>query len=281
MSGPLHAIMRGQYAQSFQSADERARNRAAAAVVLGTVLIGGAIYVVTKYGKFSLSQFVGEHSVTHAERQANADYKKEITELKRQLYEQTVSRQEASTRLETCIAANADLTAKLEQKAADLTLLLERLTSHEHEVERQKGLLATCQEISKTAEAEAKTASANATLHLNTIKELSDKNLKLSADSSNLDAATAELAHEKAKGIQLTNQMKKAEEDLEKSRAEHEKTREDLGEKKRLADLLLEKAKGIQSELDRQKRNSEDLTKKLEAEQTKSKRAQDSLRQAE
>jgi chromosome segregation ATPase len=281
MSGPLHAIMRGQYAQSFQSADERTRNRAAAAVVLGTVLIGGAIYVVTKDGKFSLSQFVGEHSVTHAERQANANYKKEITELKRQLSEQTVSGQEASTRLETCIAANADLTAKLEQKAADLTLLLGRLTSHEHEVERQKGLLATCQEISKTAEAEAKTASANATLHLNTIKELSDKNLKLSTDSSKLEATTAELAHEKAKGIQLTEAMKKAKEDLKNSRAENERTRDELVESKRLANLALENVKATTVELDRQKRNSEDLAKTLEAERNESKRVQDSLRQAE
>ena len=116
MSGPLHAIMRGQYAQSFQSADERARNRAAAAVVLGTVLIGGAIYVVTKYGNLSMMQFSDANSVTTKERERIEGYLQQIDELEAKLSSKTESsnkhEQQASYLENKLAVALADLQTK-------------------------------------------------------------------------------------------------------------------------------------------------------------------------
>jgi chromosome segregation ATPase len=155
MSGPLHAIMRGQYAQSFQSADERARNRAAAAVVLGTVLIGGAIYVVTKYGNLSMMQFSDANSVTTKDKERIQGYLQQIDELKANLSSETNSLNESQQKASELESKLAVERAELKQKASELE---SKLAVERAELKKKSDALESA--ISKGAEHEARAARA-------------------------------------------------------------------------------------------------------------------------
>ena len=220
MSGPLHAIMRGQYAQSFQSADERTRNRAAAAVVLGAVLIGGAIYVATSDGTQRLfAEYVKEHSVTKKQAQELDERKGRIAELETELSQKDISLQAAKEEAERQLAEIKTLKADLQKKVAGLALAAATVTSLSHDIASSEEIVRSFEQTVAVAQNAASASAERARDLTNRLDDVQAELAEAKMQLMQLSTAETDRKHATERAALLENEIARINKDLESARA--------------------------------------------------------------
>jgi chromosome segregation ATPase len=229
MSGPLHAIMRGQYAQSLQSADERTRNRAAAAVVLGAVLIGGAIYFVTSDGTQRMfSKYVEDHSVTKKQAQELNEKTRRIEDLATELSQKDISLQAAREEAERHLAEIKTLKAELENQVARLALAAATVTSLSHDIARSEEIMSSFKQTVEVAQNAAKASAERASDLTNRLDDVRKELARAKDELMQLSAAEADKKFVTERAATLEREIDRIKNELESARAQ---TAAELGEK--------------------------------------------------
>ena len=221
MSGPLHAIMRGQYTHSYQSADERARNRAAAATVLGTLLIGGALYFATTAGTKSARQVAKDASVTKEQKERIEKLQNKVEDLENEARAAKENAEGSRLSLEkenrTLAGEAENLNTQLqkalweiEQQAQDLALVAQEASALRAEAIRREQSLGTCATRAATAEKEAKSQRDHSASLLQENEKLQKDVQRLTEDAQKAAFTAAELEHEKGKHKVSAETLEKA-----------------------------------------------------------------------
>ena len=210
MSGPLHAIMRGQYTQSYQSADERARNRAAAATVLSTLLIGGALYFATTAGTQSARQVAKDASVTKEQKERIKKLQNQVQDLEKEARAAKENADGSRLSLENEKRALADEAERLktqlrealgeiEQQAQNLALVAQEVANLQAEATRQEQLLGTCASRAATAERTTQSQKEHSEALVQENEKLQKDVQRLTEDAQKAASTAADLEHEKAR----------------------------------------------------------------------------------
>lgn len=195
MSGPLHAIMRGQYTQSYQSADERARNRAAAAAVLGVALIGGAIFV----GKEPFMKYLKGREVTAKHQEEIAKLTNTVRELESQATEGALTQKAAAEEATKLAGQIKTLEDEARTRAAEIVALTEKADALEAEkkrMEQDKGILDNALDSAKI---EAQRSSEHSEELLAELETARSSLLEATKDAQRAAAAHSENAHNEKK----------------------------------------------------------------------------------
>jgi chromosome segregation ATPase len=302
MSGPLHAIMRGQYAQSFQSADERTRNRAAAAVVLGAVLIGGAIYVATSDGTQRLfAEYVKDHSVTKKQAQELNEKTRRIAELETGLSKKKISLQEAREEAKRQLAELNTLKADLQTKAAFLAEAATNVTALTQDVDRSQEIMSAFQRSVEVAQKEAKTSNDRATELSGMLSDVKAELAEANRQLMQLSTAETDKKHATERAALLENEIARINKDLESARAaieselkekqsanakaqtaaaNAEESQRRLGEEQRATEHQIKLAAGLKADVERLAKELEQLRKDNVELQRKTAGATDTEKQA-
>jgi chromosome segregation ATPase len=280
MSGPLHAIMRGQYMPSYQSPDERARNRAAAATVLGVALIGGMIFV----GKEPLMKYLKDREVTKKEKAQMQEILRKVDNLEQELAERTKSHEDAVREAKELTNEISHLKAKAQTSASQILLAGERVHALENEKKMMEGQQKLTQEAVEIARATSARSEAYAVDLAAQLKASQDALGVAQSDAQRVVAAENEKEHKEkevaalqAEVARLTTELdvqrrtaddaeKRARSSVEravKSARELEEKKAELAHQERLAIDLQESVQRLNKDLEGVRKENTELSERV------------------